>query len=113
MSRPSAAVQRHWNRLAAMGCLICQGPAEIAHAHGASIVTHMQEPKAKGKKLARYHWLVLPLCPVHGREGNGGASLDDNPTAWEARYGTQADWIDVLCVRTGLDLWALANEGRK
>lgn len=112
-SPPTAEQKRHWNRVAAMGCLICQGPAEIAHAHGASIVERMQEPKAKGKKLQRMHWLVLPLCPHDGREGNGSASLDDNPRAWEAKHGTQADWIDILCVRLGIDLWALAKRGKK
>ena len=42
----SAAIRRHWTRVAAMGCVVCGGPAEIAHCHGGSIVERMQEPKA-------------------------------------------------------------------
>jgi hypothetical protein len=94
--------------LAGIGCIVHGGcPAQIAHAHNGSIRERMGEPKAKGKKLARYDWLVLPLCPaLH-------AELDANVLAWEAKYGTQAEWIDLLCHRLGRDLWALARAGRK
>lgn len=62
----------------------------------------MQEPKAKGKKLERYHWLTLPLCPeCH-------AALDADVEAWEAANMPQADIIDRLAVRFGLPLWHLA-----
>lgn len=106
-----SAVKAYWGKLAADGCILCGGPAEIAHCHGGSIVERMGEPKAKGKKLARYHWLVLPLCYRHHRVGRG--SLDDNVAHWEAAWGTQAEWIDMLCSRFGVDLWAKAREGRK
>lgn len=107
---PTAAQRRYWDRLVADGCVLDDAPAEIAHAHGASIVERMQEPKAKGVKLRRYHWLVLPLCPIHHRVGN--QSLDDNPERWEREHGAQASWIDLLCHRHGMDLWALARDNR-
>lgn len=103
---PTAAVKRYWTRLVEPGCLVCRSPAEIAHAHGGSIVERTGE-KAKGLKLPRMDWLVLPLCPQHGRHPYPLA-LDTNVEAWEARYGRQADHIDVFCERHGLDLWALA-----
>ena len=108
----TAAIRRYWTRLAARGCLICGAPAEIAHAHGGSIVECMQEPKAKGKKLPRYDWLALPLCPQHGREPYPHA-LDTNVRAWEARFGEQAWWIDRLCVEYGVCLWELAGINRR
>ena len=108
----TAAVRRYWNRLVQRGCLVCGGPAEIAHTHGGSIVERMQEPKAKGKKLARYDWLVLPLCPRHGRDPYPGA-LDSSVEEWENEYGPQAMYIDAFCHEYGLDLWSLANDGRK
>jgi hypothetical protein len=111
---PTAEQRRYWTRLVEGGCLLCQAPAEVAHAHGASIVERMQEPKARGVKLRRYHWLVLPICPAHHRIGGPIVmSLDDDPEAWEREHGQQADWIDLLCHRFGMDLWALAQEGRK
>ena len=55
----TAAVRRYWDQVAALGCVICGGPAEIAHCHGGSITERMQEPKAKGKKLATPHMKVV------------------------------------------------------
>ena len=102
-----AAVKRYWGRLVAMGCIVCGGPAEIAHAHNGSIRERMQEAKAKGKKLPRYDWLVLPLCCGHHRIGP--LALDLDVRAWERRFGTQASYIDLLCGKTGINLWELAK----
>lgn len=107
----AAKVKRYWAQLAELGCLVCGAPAEIAHCHGGSIVERMHEPKAKGKKLARMDWLVLPLCPAHGREPYPDA-LDTDVVRWEARWGTQAVYIDRLGRCFGLDLWALARDDR-
>lgn len=63
-----APVKRYWNKVAAMGCIITGGPAEIAHCHGGSLIEHGRSmgrdyQKAKGKKLAHMDWLVLPISP--------------------------------------------------
>lgn len=102
----TAEVRRYWSRLVDGGCLICGGPAEIAHAHGGSMVERTNEPKAKGRKLPRWDWLALPLCPAHHRLGPH--ALDNNVAAWERLYGRQADHIDALCKRFDLDLWTLS-----
>jgi hypothetical protein len=68
----------------------------------------MQEPKAKGKKLSRYDWLVLPLCPEHGRNPYPGA-LDSDVEAWEAKHGTQVHHIDILASMLGVDVWSLSR----
>ena len=103
----TTAIKRHWTRVAALGCIISGQPAEIAHAHGGSLldrgILH-----AKGKKLARYDWLVLPLAPRFHRAEYGG--LDADVRAWEKRYGTQAEHLDAVGRRLRLDLWALAGE---
>lgn len=95
-----------------MGCLICQSPAEIAHCHNGSIRERMGEPKAKGKKLSRYDWLVLPLCGLHHRD-TSPLGLDRNVAAWESQFGTQAFYIDQICVALGVNLWERAREGAK
>lgn len=117
MSAPTAEQKRYWNRIIQLGCvaivdgkaMACGSAAEIAHGHGGSIVERMQEPKAKGKKLARCHWIVLPLCPPHGREPYPDA-LDTNVELWELVYGPQAKYIDWLITITGVDVWALAKQ---
>lgn len=109
--RVPSEIRAYWDRVAAMDCILCGGPAEIAHCHGGSIVEAMQEPKAKGKKLARYHWLVLPLCPMHGREPYPEA-LDTNVKAWEAKHGPQVVYLNAMVERTGIDVWAKAGVRR-
>lgn len=108
----TAAVRRYWDRVAALGCAICGGPAEIAHCHGGSITERMQEPKAKGKKLARWDWLVIGLCPAHHRD-TSPLGLDRNVREWEFSYGDQAMWIDRISKRLGVDVWTLAKVGAK
>lgn len=107
MSYKPAAVRRYWNQLAAMGCIISGGPAEIAHCHGGSITERTGE-KAKGVKLAYMDWLVLPLAPRYARHPYPLA-LDTDVEAWEARYGTQAEWIDRMIARTGVNVWEKAR----
>lgn len=105
----TADVRRYWTALAEQGCLLCRRPAEVAHAHGGSIVERMQEPKAKGVKLDRYDWLVLPLCPTHHRTSQDEALDLIGAYAWELLFGRQDDWIDYLAAKYGRDLWALAK----
>lgn len=108
----TAAVKRYWDRVAALGCVICGGPAEIAHAHGGSVNLRMQECKAKGRKLPRWDWLVLGLCYAHHRD-TSPTGLDRNVDEWEYAYGDQAMWIDRISQRLGVDVWKLAKVGDK
>ena len=106
------AIRRLWSRITALGCVVCQSPAEIAHAIGKPSVTErVQEPKPKGKKLPRHDVLVIGLCPFHHRWAPD--SLDLNPRLFEANYGRVADHLDALCNVLGVDLWSLSQRGRK
>lgn len=108
----SAAIRRYWTQVASLGCVVCGGLAEIAHCAGKpSVVARIKEPKAKGKKLARMDWLVLPLCMWHHRMARN--SLDLNPTAFEASFGPVAVMIDRIAAKIGVDVWTLCQEGRK
>jgi hypothetical protein len=62
---PSAAEKRHWDRIAALGCLVCGGPATIHHVT-ASI---------HGGRITRSHQLVTPLCCVHHQAVFDSASM--------------------------------------
>lgn len=70
----------------------------------------MGEPKAKGRKLPRMNWLVIPLCPYHHR---GTVGLDYGVVAWETNFGPQVGHIDRLIQRLGMPVWELAQVGRK
>ena len=108
----TAACRRYWDRVASLGCCICGAPAEIAHAHGGSVIMRMQEPKAKGVKLPRMDWLVLPLCYHHHRD-TSPTGLDRNVAEWEAIYGDQAMWIDRISAKLGVDVWELARDRKR
>jgi hypothetical protein len=106
------ALRLYWNQVAAMGCVVCGGVAEIAHGAGKPSVTErMQEPKAKGKKLPRMDWLVIPVCAWHHRQAVD--ALDLNPRLFEEHYGPVAKHIDRIARKLGIDVWAKAKEGRK
>jgi hypothetical protein len=64
-------------------------------------------PKAKGKKIARFDWLVLGLCPMHGRAEFGG--LDAGVARWERRWGTQVGHLVALAVGLGVNVWEKAG----
>lgn len=50
------AVQRHHDRVASLGCLVCGAAATIHHVTG-----YADRPG----RFSRDQWLVVPLCPVH------------------------------------------------
>ena len=57
------AQHRHLNRVAALGCIACK---LLCLGESPSQVHHIREGR-----IARNHWLTLPLCPRH----HTGASM--------------------------------------
>lgn len=109
---PTAEVRRYWTQVASLGCVVCKGLAEVAHCAGKpSVSERLQEPKAKGMKLPRMDWIVLPVCAWHHRMSVD--ALDLNPRLFEQRYGTVAGHIDKVAEKLGVDVWAKAKEGKK
>src|SRR5690606_14770485 len=51
---PTAAERRHWDRVRALGCLVCGRPATIHHVTGYA---------DRMGRIARGHRLVVPLAP--------------------------------------------------
>jgi hypothetical protein len=49
-----AAIKRHHDRVAALGCLVCGGPATLHHVSGYA---------DKAGRFSRDDWLVVPLAP--------------------------------------------------
>lgn len=59
-NRPSAAEQRHIERVAGMGCLVCRMPATVHHVTSDGY-----------QRLVRSHRRVVPLCPRHHQIQHG------------------------------------------
>jgi len=68
MKPPTAAQKRRWSKVVELGCLICDGPAEIHHClHDCGM-------------SQRDHDQVAPLCPGHHLVADGSRHKD--PGAW-------------------------------
>lgn len=78
MKKPTKSQRERWNRVADLGCLICQGPATIHHLYTG----------AGGRKD---HDRVTPLCWEHhvGREGIDGRVMSKKQ--WQAEYMTEIE----------------------
>lgn len=104
----TAEIQRHWGRVIALGCIVtgAKHGITIHHPHGGSMKTRGVH-RSFGRKTS--DWLVIPLHEsIH--TGPGGIDGFPRPSVaeWESRFGRQADMVDAVCERLGLDLWALA-----
>lgn len=107
----SAEIRRHWTRVASLGCLISERPnPTLHHPHGGSMRA-AGVMRGKGQKVS--DWLVIPLdAEFHtGRFGidAGGFTVEE----WERRFRQQADLVDEVCERLGVDVWAKAGIDRR
>jgi hypothetical protein len=69
----SAASKRHMGRVAELGCIICDQPAQVHH---------IRKPGLVGAGQRASDWLVLPLCMEHhtgdaGIHGLGRRCFED------------------------------------
>lgn len=104
----TAELRRHWSAVAAMGCMVTGAPATLHHAHGGSVKGRGFH-RSTGRKTS--DWLVIPLSfDLHvGSEGIDRIGVK----RWEAKYGTQAEMLDEIARRTGVDVWAKARAEEK
>jgi hypothetical protein len=76
---------QHLTRVAALGCIICERPAEIHH---------IRTGQGKGQRAGDDQ--VLPLCPDHHRHGGYGVAIHAGRIAWECVYGTELELLDKV-----------------
>ena len=84
---PTAAEQRHFERVATMGCCVCGDPATIHHVTAS----------VEGGRITRSHQRVAPLCPAH------------HQIQWGPRESVEALGHRGFFAEYGIDLLALAD----
>jgi hypothetical protein len=103
-------LREHWNRVAAMGCLVTGSTWQVTlhHAHGGSLVDR-GFTRTFGRKTS--DWLVIPVTRILHVGPGGIDGPPPRPTVeeWEAKYRKQAEMLDEICMRIGYDVWALAR----
>ena len=72
------------SRVAELGCIICQRPAEIHHIGNGTM----------GKRSD--HFSVLPLCEIHHRTGGHGVAIHEGRKTWEAKHGTERELLQKV-----------------
>jgi hypothetical protein len=77
--------ESYLDRVAALGCIICEQPAEIHHIRDGQGMSR----KASDKE-------VLPLCPAHHRHGGPGVAFHAGKRTWESLYGTQRALLEEV-----------------
>ena len=81
------AVQRHHDRVAQLGCLVCGSPATIHHVTGYA---------DKPGRFSRSDWLVTPLCPLHHQAVYDSASMPVSVERLSHQGFYQEHGIDLL-----------------
>ena len=99
----------HWDRIAGLGCCICERPAEVAHCHGGSISEILGPDFRPGWGQRQNHWLVIPLCPEHHRGNKGLDTGQRGVSGWEEEYGTQVEWLEEVSNSLGYCLFKRAG----
>lgn len=78
-SVPTKQQRERWEKIRAIGCLICKAPAEIHHLF-------------TGAGGARNHDKVAPLCHNHHRGGLGLHTLGRKK--WQAMFMTEQEMFE-------------------
>jgi hypothetical protein len=88
---PTKAERQHLDRVAALCCIACKQhgfedtPAEIHHID-----------------RDRNHFRVLPLCPIHHRNGGRGEAIHAGRETWVEIYGTEEELLADVNTQIGV-----------
>ena len=72
--------REHLSKVASLGCLVCQRPANVHHIR----------PIGLGMGMRSSHYQTIPLCREHHQ---GQFSIHNCKEQFEAMYGTEAELL--------------------
>lgn len=95
-------IRAYWNKVAALGCIISGSHQSVTihHVHGGS----MRGILDRGRGM-KNDWFVIPLAARY-HTGDEGVDSGMGVDTWEARYGTQLEFIRRVMRATGVDPFA-------
>lgn len=77
---PTKGEREHMSKVASLGCLVCQRPANVHHIR----------PVGLGIGMRSGHYQTIPLCHDHHQ---GQFSIHNCKEQFEARYGTEHEML--------------------
>ena len=78
---PSKAEREHMSKVASLGCLVCQRPANVHHIR----------PIGLGIGNRSSHYETIPLCHDHHQ---GQFSIHNSKQEFEDKYGTEQELLN-------------------
>lgn len=82
---------RYLDRVAGLGCVACE---LLGHADTPAQVHHIREGR-----IARTHWLTLPLCPAHHTGTHASVHLAKPPLLRSLRLHSEFDLLGRVIER--------------
>ena len=85
------AEKEHLSKVAEIGCIVClnenygQSPAEIHH---------IRSGQGMAQRASNYE--VIPLCPIHHRNGGHGVAVHAGIETWQERFGTEVELLEQV-----------------
>jgi hypothetical protein len=105
------AIRHWWDTVAELGCLITRRPnPTLHHIKGGSVAEIGLHSGVALRGISDY--LVIPLAAeLHVMSG---IAIDGSMgvRSWEARFGTQVNFMDQVCRQTGVNAWREAGVDR-
>ncbi|HCH7988644.1 TPA: DUF968 domain-containing protein [Citrobacter freundii] len=102
MSRSKTkAEQLHLSRVVVLGCIVCKNlnlgetPVEIHH---------IRTGQGAGQRADNFK--VIPLCPIHHRQGGHGVAIHAGRQSWENNYGTETELLVQVLYELGESTYA-------
>ena len=84
------AEREHLSKVAALGCCVCR---KLGYGPSPCELHHTREHQGMSSRNGPYG--VIGLCPIHHRlGGNGEIGFHQGRKSWEARYGTQQEFLE-------------------
>ena len=79
MTSRTRADREHEAAVAALGCCLCGGEAELHHVRRDGMPRHLAP--------------VVGLCPYHHRLGGQGVAVHAGRESWEREHGPEQAWV--------------------
>lgn len=107
---PTAAIQRHWDQVGQLRCVVSARPAPtLHHCHSGSI---SKLGITRGISQKPSDWLVIPL-DAEFHTGKYGIDTGMGVEVWEKRFGSQEGHLDEVCRLLGFNVWQKAGIERE
>jgi hypothetical protein len=85
------ATADHLERKAALGCIVCRN---LGYGYTCAEIHHIRH--GAGMSQRNGHFVSIPLCSLHHRNGGHGVAIHAGKETFENLYGTELQLLDQV-----------------